>query len=122
MKIFTKEELTGYTYVELESMLDGFRKDEMFFAEEAAECPAMDFRNELQLAAEESHANYTVCIEAYAAKLSAEKAEITEKIFTIRAQIDAELDIDVVNYMTDVVDELCEYLAQLEAKTVPVAA
>lgn len=122
MKIWTNEELASYTYVELEQMLDGFRKDEKFFAEEAAECPAADFRHELQLAAEESHANYTVCIEAYAAKLAEEKAEISEQICTLRAQIEAEMNEDTVIYMTDVIDELCEYLAQLEAKTVPVAA
>lgn len=122
MKIWKIEELKNLGYVDLESMLDGFAKDEKFFAEEAAECPAVDFRRELQLAAEESHANYTVCIEAYTAKLAAEKAEISEQICTLRAQIEAEIDIDTVIYMTDVVDELCEYLAQLEAKVIPTAA
>lgn len=122
MKKFAKEELMEKGYVELESMLDGFRKDEKFFSEEAAECPAADFRRELQIAADVSHANYMVCVEAYGAKLTAEKAEISEQIAVIRAQLEAEIDEGLVDYMTDVIDELCEYLAALEAKVVPTAA
>lgn len=122
MKIFTQNELMEKGYVELESMLDGFRKDEMFFAEEAAECPVDEFRHELKLAAEVSHANYVITSRVYREKITAEKAEITEQIYTLRAQIEAELDDDRVIYMTEVIDELCEYLAALEAKTVPVAA
>lgn len=122
MKIFMENELKNLGYVDLESMLEGFAKDEKFFAEEAAECPVKDFRKELSLAAEVSHANYLITSRVYTAKLTAEKAEITEQICILRAQIEAEIDIDTVNYMTDVVDDLCEYLAQLEAKVVPTAA
>jgi hypothetical protein len=109
-------------YVELESMLDGFAKDEKFFAEEADNCPVAEFAADLQLAAEVSHANYVITSRVYREKITAEKAEITEQIVAIRAQLEAEIDDDKVIYMTDVIDELCEYLAQLEAKVIPTAA
>ena len=122
MKIWKIEELNELGYVDLEQMLDGFAKDEKFFAEEAAECPAKDFRYELQLAAEVSRANYVITSRVYTAKLAAEKAEISEQICTLRAQIEVEMNEDAVIYMTDVINELCEYLAQLETKVVPTAA
>ena len=122
MKIFTKEELENLGYVDLEQMIDGFVKDEKFFTEEAEECPFEEFHKELVLAAEVSHANFVIASRTYEAKLSAEKAEISKQICNLRAQIEAEIDDDTVIYMTDVIDELCEYLAQLEAKTIPVAA
>ena len=122
MKIWTTTELINLTYVELEGMLDGFRKDEKFFAEEAAECPVAEFAADLQLAAEVSRANRVIASRVYAEKLAAEKAEISEQIAEIRAQLEAEIDDDMVIYMTEVIDELCEYLAALEAKTIPVAA
>jgi hypothetical protein len=69
-----------------------------------------------------SRANRVITSRVYREKITAEKAEIAEQICCLRAQIEAEIDDDIVIYMTDVIDELCEYLAQLEAKVIPTAA